>query len=105
MKAEKAAQHSFKAKCKKRDMAAKVVQAKLTHREGPSYAPGGFRIFNCVFRVLIIQLLKTVYGALLIYVMFFLNSIISKQHFFIYYAIFLKNYMRYSYEIRHNYLK
>ena len=42
MKAEKAAQHSFKAKRKKRDMAAKVVQAKLTHREGPSYAPGGF---------------------------------------------------------------
>ena len=65
----------------------------------------GFIIFNCVFGVLIIQLFKTVYGALLIYVMFFLNSIISKQHFFIYYAIFLKNYMRYSYEIRHNYLK
>ena len=38
MKAEKA----FKAKRKKRDMAAKVVQAKLTHREGPSYVPGGF---------------------------------------------------------------
>ena len=41
----------------------------------------GFRIFNCVFGVLIIQLFKTVYGALLIYVILFLNSIISKQHF------------------------
>ena len=57
MKAEKHAQQSFKAKRKKRVMAAKVVQ--------------GFIIFNCVFGVLIIQLLKTVYGALLIYVMFF----------------------------------
>ena len=34
MKAEKHAQQSFKAKRKKRDMAA--------NREGPSYAPGGF---------------------------------------------------------------
>ena len=42
MKPEKAAQQSFNANHKKRDMATKVVQAKLTHREGPSYAPGGF---------------------------------------------------------------
>ena len=42
MKADKDAQQSLNAKRKKRDMAAKVVQAKLTHREGPSYAPGGF---------------------------------------------------------------
>ena len=41
----------------------------------------GFRIFNCVFEVFIIQLFKAVYGALLIYVMFFENSFISKQHF------------------------
>ena len=40
----------------------------------------GFRIFNCVFGVFIIQLFKTVYGALLIYVIFF-NSIISIQIF------------------------
>ena len=42
MKAEKATQQSFKAKRKKRDMAAKLVQARVTNREGPSYAPGGF---------------------------------------------------------------
>ena len=128
MKAEKAAQHSFKAKRKKRDMAAKVVHfcflmqimihrwndhKTALHKIKMSVLIGkvhhmpleGFRIFNCVFGVLIIQLFKTVYGALLIYEMFFLNSIILKQHFFIYYAICLKNYMRYSYEIRHNYLK
>ena len=42
MKAGKDAQQSFKAKRKKQAIAAKVVQAKLTHRESPSYAPGGF---------------------------------------------------------------
>ena len=65
----------------------------------------GFRIFNCVFGVFIIQLFKTVYGALLIYVMFFFKLDYLKTTFFINYAIFLKSYMRYSYEIRHNYLK
>ena len=42
----------------------------------------GFRIFNCVFGVLIIQLFKTVYGALLIYVMFFLKLDYLKTTFF-----------------------
>ena len=57
----------------------------------------GFRIFNCIFGVLLIQLFITVYGALLIYVMFFLTRFSQNTIFFIYFAMFLKNYMRYSY--------
>ena len=44
----------------------------------------GFRIFNCVFGVLIIQLFKfkTVYGALLIYIIFLTQ--LSQNNIFLY---------------------